>query len=141
MPSLCFVFQRGQMSTFIHSLRGQMSTPLYELGGKCPHLQFLGRGQMSVGANVRLPSISYDNGCHGNEFTQQCQSSHNLCYLHTMSIYGKSYDYLVFNPIVTNGLSHPYILDESTFIFRGIRGFLFHFSMEIMSAIVIMYRE
>ena len=32
MPSLCF-FQRGQMSTFIHSLRGQMSTLLYELGG------------------------------------------------------------------------------------------------------------
>ena len=43
------------MSTFIRSLRGQMSTPLYELGGKCPHLQFLGRGQMSEGANVRLP--------------------------------------------------------------------------------------
>ena len=33
---------------------GQMSTPLYELRGKCPHMQFLGRGQMSEGANVRL---------------------------------------------------------------------------------------
>ena len=38
---------------------------------------------------------------------------------------------------MTNGLSHPYHLDESTFIFRGIRSdfsFLFHFSMKIMSA-------
>ena len=26
-----------------------------------------------------------------------------------------------FYPLVTNGLSHPYYLDESTFIFRGIR--------------------
>ena len=36
-----------------------------------------------------------------------------------------------------DGLSHPYQLDESTFIFRGIRSnfsFLFHFSMKIMSA-------
>ena len=45
------------MSTFIHSLRGQMSTPLFELGGKCPHMQFLGRKQMSEGANVRLPKM------------------------------------------------------------------------------------
>ena len=38
---------------------------------------------------------------------------------------------------MTNGLSHPYHLDESIFIFRGIRSkfsFLFHFSMKIMSA-------
>ena len=44
---------------------------------------------------------------------------------------------IVFNPLVTNGLSHPYQLDESIFIFRGIRSnfsFLFHFSMKIMSA-------
>ena len=26
-----------------------------------------------------------------------------------------------FNPLVTNGLSHPYHLDESIFIYRGIR--------------------
>ena len=42
-----------------------------------------------------------------------------------------------FNPYVTNGLSHPYHLDESTFIFRGIINyfsFIFHFSMKIMSA-------
>ena len=39
-----------------------------------------------------------------------------------------------FNPFVTNGLSHPYQLDESTFIFRGIGSnfsFLLHFSMKI----------
>ena len=38
---------------------------------------------------------------------------------------------------MTNGLSHPYHLDESTSIFRGIRrcsSFLFHFSMKIYIA-------
>ena len=41
---------------------------------------------------------------------------------------------------VTNGISHPYHLDESIFIFRVIRSdfsFLFHFSMKIMQANVI----
>ena len=39
------------------------------------------------------------------------------------------------NPLVTNGLFHPYNLDESIFIFRGIRShFSFHFSMKIKSA-------
>ena len=41
------------------------------------------------------------------------------------------------NIIVTNGLSHPYHLDESTFIFRGIGrifSFLFHFSVKNMLA-------
>ena len=39
------------------------------------------------------------------------------------------------NPLVTNGLSHPYQLDESTFNFRGIRSnfsLLFHFSMKFV---------
>ena len=38
---------------------------------------------------------------------------------------------------MTNGLSHPYHLDESIFIFRGIRSnfsFLFHFSMKFLLA-------
>ena len=38
---------------------------------------------------------------------------------------------------MTNGLSHPYHLDQSIFISRGIRSdfsFLFHFSMKIMKA-------
>ena len=42
-----------------------------------------------------------------------------------------------FNPLVTNGLSHPYHLAESIFILRDTRcnfSFLFHFSMKIMSA-------
>ena len=30
------------------------------------------------------------------------------------------------NPIVTNGLSHPYHLDESTFNFRGVGGIFFY---------------
>ena len=41
------------------------------------------------------------------------------------------------NPVVTNGLSHPYHLDETIFIFRGIRSnfsFLFHISMKIIIA-------
>ena len=41
------------------------------------------------------------------------------------------------NPVVTNRLSHPYHLDESIFILRGIRSnfeILFHFSMKILLA-------
>ena len=41
------------------------------------------------------------------------------------------------NPFVTNGYSHPYHLDEPTFIFRGIRSnfsLLFQFLMEFNSA-------
>ena len=43
----------------------------------------------------------------------------------------------VFNPYVTNRLSHPYHLDESTSILRVIKrifSFSFHFQMKIMSA-------
>ena len=41
------------------------------------------------------------------------------------------------NPLLMNGLSQRYHLDESTFIFRGIASnfsFLFHFSMKIKIA-------
>ena len=41
------------------------------------------------------------------------------------------------NPYKPNGISHPYQLDESIFILRGIEGYfsiLFHFSMKNMSA-------
>ena len=49
------------MSTFIHLMRGQMSKPLDELGGKCPYLPFLDRGQMSEGEHVRPPkAISFE---------------------------------------------------------------------------------
>ena len=44
---------------------------------------------------------------------------------------------LCLNQLVTNGLSHHYHLDESTFIIRGIRSnfsFLFHVSMKIILA-------
>ena len=40
-----------------------------------------------------------------------------------------------FNPLVTNGLSHPYYLNESIFVLMGIVGiFLFslHFSMKML---------
>ena len=33
-----------------------MSKPLDELGGKCPYMPFLDRGQMSEGEHVRPPS-------------------------------------------------------------------------------------
>ena len=41
------------------------------------------------------------------------------------------------NPYLTNGFSHHYQLDESTFIFRGVRSdfyFLSHFSMKFLCA-------
>ena len=44
---------------------------------------------------------------------------------------------LTIDPLVTNGLSHPYLLDESAFILRGIwvnMTFSFHFSMKIILA-------
>ena len=44
---------------------------------------------------------------------------------------------LCINPLVTNGFSHSYHLDEFTSIFRGIRGnfqFSFHFSMNLVPA-------
>ena len=40
-----------------------------------------------------------------------------------------------FNPLMTNEFSHHYQLDESTFIFRGVRSgfyFLSHFSMKFL---------
>ena len=50
------------MSTFIHLMRGQMSKPLDELGGKCPYMPFLDRGQMSEGEYVRPPSFLFHSG-------------------------------------------------------------------------------
>ena len=44
---------------------------------------------------------------------------------------------LTINPYLTNGLSHHYYLDESTFILRGFRwdfDFLFHFSVKFLQA-------
>ena len=41
------------------------------------------------------------------------------------------------NPYLTNGFYHHYQLDESTFIFRGVRSdfyFLSHFSMKFLCA-------
>ena len=37
-------------------------------------------------------------------------------------------DEVSFNPLVTNGLSHLYHLDESTFIYRGTRSFFYFIS-------------
>ena len=36
-------------------------------------------------------------------------------------VHSSNYDNFVFNPYLTNGISHHYHLGESTFIFRGIR--------------------
>ena len=46
-------------------------------------------------------------------------------------------DCVYFNPYLTNGFSHCYHLDESTFVFRGIRSdfyILFYFSMKFLCA-------
>ena len=53
------------MSTFIHLMRGQMSKPLDELGGKCPYMSFLDRGQMSEGEHVRPPVCPNFKICMG----------------------------------------------------------------------------
>ena len=45
------------MSTFIHLMRGQMSNTVNQLGGKCPYMPFLGRGQMSEGEHVCPPEF------------------------------------------------------------------------------------
>ena len=48
----------------------------------------------------------------------------NLIYIHLLT---------VLNPLVTNGICHPFHLDDSTFFFRVIRSdfsFLLHFSMK-----------
>ena len=56
------------------------------------------------------------------------------------TIYAKAQQFGItkqIHPPVTNELSHLYRLDESIFIFSGIRSnfsFLFHFSMKFMSA-------
>ena len=45
--------------------------------------------------------------------------------------------FIGFNPLVTNGLYYPYQLDESTFIFRGIKSnfsFLYQFLLKIKIA-------
>ena len=45
--------------------------------------------------------------------------------------------YTQINPYLTNGFSHHYYLEESTFIFRGVRSdfhFLSHFSMKFLCA-------
>ena len=49
-----------------------MSAPLDELGGKCPYMPFLGRGQMSEGVHVRPPKGKPPIGCNifGTEILQ-----------------------------------------------------------------------
>ena len=50
-----------------------------------------------------------------------------------MSVSVLSSPSLIINPLVTNGLSHPYHLDESTLNFRDIRRiFFFQFSMNFL---------
>ena len=49
----------------------------------------------------------------------------------------KAESYIQFNPYMTNGFSHHYHLEESTFVFRGVRSdfyFLSHFSMKFFCA-------
>ena len=60
-----------------------------------------------------------------------------LLYVYLLSLQPTLFSVGFHKPLVTNGLSHPYHLDDSPFILRGVRSnfsFLFHFSMKIMSA-------
>ena len=56
-------------------------------------------------------------------FTNKQFSSENQKHLNTIEVSYKS----IFTPLMTNGLSHPYHLDESTFIFRGTGSIFFSF--------------
>ena len=67
-------------------------------------------------------------GGPNKSFTNKQFSSKNQKHLNTIQLSYKS----IFIPLVTNGLSHPYHLDVSTFIFRGTDSIFFHFSMKIM---------
>ena len=44
-----------------------MLNPLNELGGKCPHMQFLGRGQMSEGGKCPVPTMRLLEHRHVNK--------------------------------------------------------------------------
>ena len=58
----------------------------------------------------------------------ECSEIKKFLTVKTYKIY--IYYIMYINPYVTNGLSHPYHLDESTFFFRGIRSnFLFFISL------------
>ena len=60
-----------------------------------------------------------------------------LLYVYLLSLQLTLCSVVVHKTFVPNGLSHPYDLEESTFILRGIRSnfsFLFLFSMKLMSA-------
>ena len=68
-----------------------------------------------------------------------CKLMYNFTIKQKLSSMGSYHwrNIMIFNPLVTNGLSHPYHIDESILIFRDIRSifsFLFHFSMKFMSA-------
>ena len=62
-----------------------------------------------------------------------CLPISEMCTLHQRIIF-----FSEIIPYVTNGLSHPYHLDGSTFILRGIRSifvsFIFHFSIQFLQA-------
>ena len=56
-----------------------------------------------------------------------------------LAMFGKT-----INPNLTNGFSHHYQLDESTFIFRGVRSYLYflsHFSIKFLCVNRIAYDE
>ena len=64
--------------------------------------------------------------------------SKSLVHLWSLTIWGwllqQIWALKYLNPLVTNALSHPYHLDESTFTFRGIRSISFYFSMNFLCA-------
>ena len=79
---------------------------------------------MKTGISVRLFLLSYERSLEGfNGFIRAFVM--NISFI-------SQYSSSIFNPLVTNGLSHPYNLDESTFIFRGIRSdfVIFHIAKD-----------
>ena len=77
---------------------------------------------------------TYDNKAKNTGLLRKLYEYGDVHIMRTLHQHAYAINYDVY-PLETNGLSHPYHLDESTFIYRGIRSdfsFLFHFSMKIL---------
>ena len=103
----------------------------------------LNTGSEQQGQNIRVRTVFltltkildllvfFHQVCKNKKVPSLCATHLRQCALKTLVIC------LGLNPLVTNGLSHTYQMDESTLIFRDIRSnfsFLFYFSMKIKIA-------
>ena len=86
---------------------------------------------MKCGYSLEPPAVL--TGVHDLLFLSKNKKNIKTFHLKKFALACKCNDQII-NPLVINGISHPYHLDDYTFSFRGIRNefsFLFHFSMKI----------